>query len=224
MTHITEKQLEDYICENPESLFGPGTEVIGRQISLPHGRLDVLMWAGYGETVVLELKARPLEEKDIGQILRYTYDVVEILSEYGCKYSLVREGEYPTLQQSIAIDYWDKLTCRPRTKYKLMSSWLIGTKINERTMAAATAARLNVATWMYNPCQSSFSIEFKPEEQSEISSHPDWIAPLLRRITGWANERSEQEAWFAIRDFFRSAYVRHQESKERGEGRRGRPE
>ena len=84
-------------------------------------------------------------------------------------------------------------------------------------MAAATAAGLYVATWKYNPDFSAFSIEYKPEEQLEISRLPDWIIPLHRKIMGWTNKQAEQWTEFTIRNFFKQAFIRYQESNEGGE-------
>lgn len=84
----SEKDLEDFICNHLtqfidflKSIYGENEniEFVGRQIVIGDSRLDLLFQiqeeAGYFETrktfIVVELKFRNAEPKDIGQLTRY---------------------------------------------------------------------------------------------------------------------------------------------------------
>jgi len=76
-----EKDLEDWVCNNIESVAGKGTFVIGRQMRLANGGvLDVLAGAHrrYGdgggsflEIVVIEIKKDRIETSAVTQLLSY---------------------------------------------------------------------------------------------------------------------------------------------------------
>ncbi|MCK9597667.1 MAG: hypothetical protein M0R06_01425 [Sphaerochaeta sp.] len=93
MVQIPERRFEDYVVEHIEEAVGfGGVEVIGRQITLPNGILDVLAFDNEcGRPLVIELKVEPLKEQDIGQVLRYTSDVADIL-----RYRVCAKWDIPT--------------------------------------------------------------------------------------------------------------------------------
>ena len=73
MYTINEKQLEDYIANDPGCIWNDQAQLLGRQVSIPHGRIDLIIF--YDVLYIVELKARPLQEKDVCQVLRYMRDV-----------------------------------------------------------------------------------------------------------------------------------------------------
>lgn len=89
MNGISERELEDYLCEHsellqfdrfyvPEELFEESeVTIIGRQVVVEHGIIDLLTYcaATYPCVSVIELKTKPLQEKDVGQLLRYMWDI-----------------------------------------------------------------------------------------------------------------------------------------------------
>ena len=67
---ISEKQLEDFFIAYAH--MKTGIRPIARQIKLDCGIADVLCRAGKGLYFVVELKAVPLADKDLAQVLAYT--------------------------------------------------------------------------------------------------------------------------------------------------------
>lgn len=74
-----ERQLEDWI-ENEPSLLREGLQIVGRQITLEAGRLDLLAVDPQGRWVVIELKAGRLYRETIAQALDYAA-ALEALSD-----------------------------------------------------------------------------------------------------------------------------------------------
>jgi len=73
-----ENELEDFLAVHPGSfLEDDSAVVIGRQVALPHGRLDLLIFVD--TLYIIELKARPLIPKDVAQVLRYQLDIRDLL-------------------------------------------------------------------------------------------------------------------------------------------------
>lgn len=72
--NIYESEIEEWLEMYPEELFGAGKpSVLGRQVRLPHGIADLLLWED--RVIVVELKAGALKKQHVCQVLRYTYDV-----------------------------------------------------------------------------------------------------------------------------------------------------
>ena len=65
-----EKQLEDWI-ENDPSLLQSGLTIIGRQIHVEGGPLDLLALDPQGQWIVIELKAGTLRRETVSQVLDY---------------------------------------------------------------------------------------------------------------------------------------------------------
>ena len=72
-----EQQLEDWIEADP-SLLQAGLTIIGRQISVIGGRLDLLALDTQGRLVVIELKPGNLERETIAQVLDYASSLEDI--------------------------------------------------------------------------------------------------------------------------------------------------
>ncbi len=67
---MLEKDFEDIICKYPE-LIEEGLILIGRQLSLYGRRMDVLFEDKFKRKLIIELKAGPIKDEHIGQILSY---------------------------------------------------------------------------------------------------------------------------------------------------------
>lgn len=75
-----EKELEDYICDNPQSLapfafdaLGPKNApitILGRQVTTPCGIIDIIFSTGL-HLFIAELKAHKAGDKELGQLSRY---------------------------------------------------------------------------------------------------------------------------------------------------------
>ena len=78
-----EKKLEDWI-ENDPSLLQSGLTIIGRQVHVEGGPLDLLALDPQGQWIVIELKAGTLRRETVSQVLDYAsciatmpYDEIE---------------------------------------------------------------------------------------------------------------------------------------------------
>jgi hypothetical protein len=67
---ILEKVFEDIICKYPE-LIENGLILKGRQITLYGRRMDVLFEDKFKRKLIIELKAGPIKDEHMGQILSY---------------------------------------------------------------------------------------------------------------------------------------------------------
>jgi Holliday junction resolvase-like predicted endonuclease len=148
---VKERELEDWICNHPYVL-GEEAVLIGRQITLEHGRLDILAVRRPYPTqqvLVVELKTRQLKQRDVGQVLRYVNDVKqELLRSIR---SWAREilwrrasdcyqvGQEPTAHDAVA--------CTTNAVLDNVSGVLIGTSIDDNLLAACAGARINVSLW-----------------------------------------------------------------------------
>ncbi len=75
-----ENDIENWIFEDP-SLVQPGLEIVGRQISLEGGRLDLLAIDTQGRWVVIEIKKGTLYRETIAQVLDYASCIATISEE-----------------------------------------------------------------------------------------------------------------------------------------------
>lgn len=69
-----EKHLEDWIEQSPE-LLQKGLEIIGRQIHLDGGTLDLLAIDPQGQWIVIELKAGAVRRDTISQVIDYSSSI-----------------------------------------------------------------------------------------------------------------------------------------------------
>lgn len=67
---MLEKDFEDIICKYPE-LIEEGLILIGHQLSLYGRRMDILFEDKFKRKLIIELKAGPIKDDHIGQILSY---------------------------------------------------------------------------------------------------------------------------------------------------------
>jgi hypothetical protein len=182
---ISEKMLEDWLCENPEELFG--MVLLGRQIRLEHGILDIL---GYRpdirRPVCIELKARPLKEKDIGQVLRYAYDVDNLMRggwsrlERGSDTWLTKwdhnimdrmfggdpENYRDEIFERLFYDEWVN-HCSPT---------LIGAGVNDSVYAAARSAGIVVLVWSFEDGVFTFDLDDRKLPEPYF---PEWLRQML---------------------------------------------
>jgi Holliday junction resolvase-like predicted endonuclease len=72
-----EKDLEDWI-ENDPSLLQCGLRIVGRQVGVEGGRLDLLALDPLGRWVVIELKAGSMFSDVIGQTMYYASSIAKM--------------------------------------------------------------------------------------------------------------------------------------------------
>jgi hypothetical protein len=187
---ISEKMLEDWICEHPEEALWDEVEIIGRQIRLSHGVLDVLAFDA--RTIVIELKARPLKEKDIGQLLRYVHDIKDCLLSIGMAIKPVREGPL-TIREELFQTAWYDYHDIAESLIQHIIPVLIGTSADSKVLAAASAVDAEVRLWNYDE-NEGFRISY-PRYLSLVeemdTSFPDWLLDLNKRITDCCTHDAE---------------------------------
>jgi len=206
MTEISEQELEDFICEHPEELWRE-LEIIGRQVKLEHGILDVLAW-NYGRTYVIELKARPLKEKDIGQVLRYAYDVNSTLNIIGMYDSPVYPGKdrHLTIKESLFFDEWSHYTnlALRCADDPAVIPVLVGKDIDKRTLCATHAAKIQVYLWEHDASTSSFSFQGTNPVNLMLYNppYPNWALNIKDRILRLAVETAKDEFEIEVKHLF----------------------
>jgi hypothetical protein len=65
-----ERDLEEHLVHNLDALE-QGLEMVGRQVTVDVGRIDILARSAAGEKVIIELKVGEAREAAVGQIARY---------------------------------------------------------------------------------------------------------------------------------------------------------
>ena len=179
---ISEKELEDWICANPERALWDGAKIIDRQVKLRHGILDVLAYDG--RTLVIELKAGPIKEAHIGQVLRYKHDVsmeLQRLSHYQCPIEPGYEGTFRNFYDAAFYEVYHLFhgwtdTCFSGDGEDMVHAFLYGTKVENHILAAAQAANITVNTWRFD------------DDAQTICT--DWSG-----IIGWDNESQSFASW-----------------------------
>lgn len=82
MITFLEKDIEDYVCANVESVFGSEYRYVGRQIDIGVGILDVLLFKECeGELVVVEIKKGEVNSSALSQVMRYMRGLEDYLEE-----------------------------------------------------------------------------------------------------------------------------------------------
>lgn len=208
-TKVSEKMLEDWICENPETLPWRHAEIIGRQIPLRHGILDVLAWDR--RTIAMELKARPIKEQDIGQVLRYKHCLMTELQQIGFD-----EGppsphcESLTFRKMTYSHLWDEHHGHADNGIRGIVAVLVGSSIDEKTWVAAYEANVNVWSWKYHEtqCRFSFGIEHFDFNFESSAHYPSWLLAIHERIKAIIDPETEDVFMENIADLFGMTYNR----------------
>lgn len=181
MAHISEKQLEDWICRNSTEFNSFPFEVIGRQVKLEHGILDILGWSEAFGALAIELKAGPLKEPVIAQVLRYTHDINDVFrSEWATMEMWEQDqiSEAPNMYEDDLVIIENLRGKRAKTLTEDVCAnilqdppkctpFLIGTSIDMNTYAAIQGAGGLVLLWREEAGtirlnQSQIEMDFRP--------------------------------------------------------------
>lgn len=177
---ISEKQLEDFVCKHPEYMLWNEVEIIDRQVHLPHGILDVL--ACDGRALVIELKARTIEEKDVGQVLRYAYDVGAEIRRFG---AIEDPMNYFTLEMDKAVkfrDLWIDYHGLSVTEFAPVVPILMGPYITLHARVAAAGAGVEVFLWKYDEKNNTISCRTPEFLIWSEGAYPTWCLEINKRI------------------------------------------
>jgi len=146
---ISERELEDWIVENWEDTPWSYGKLVGRQLSLKHGRCDLL--AVIDSVAVIELKAKKIREKHVAQVLRYKLDIMNILRSlyHGTNTMFrVRVANEAILDDFVPfVQKGFQVSTNPFVRLAPMQAILVGPSIEENALAAAIAAGVEVYEW-----------------------------------------------------------------------------
>lgn len=189
---MKEKELEDLICANPHCILASGGIILGRQIPLTHGRLDILAW-DYGQTYVIELKVRPLQEKDVGQVLRYTNDVrrhLQVAFQQAIKQD--QHFDLETWRGNVYADRLMPLADPTLGGVPAIQPMLVGPSATSSVLASAHGAGVEIKVWTAN---DESEIRFKPTgEHDSLNTALDFTPQWAIRITALAQELAWEQA------------------------------
>lgn len=166
-----EREIEDLACaQMPEIAFG--LSFITRQARVQHGIIDIVGWQkheqwnlAWDRPVAVEIKAQKVQERDIGQVLRYVADLESLLVKWAMK-TIKRPGSY-----EFADDLFKPGAC------------LVGPSFSPRAYVVASHAQIQMATY----CERNGAIVFEKltpfvwEECRAWHKHGPWHRELVRR-------------------------------------------
>ncbi len=194
---ISEREFEDWLVANPEAIE-EGMEIVGRQIELPHGRLDLLGFCRYA--YVIELKAEPLRERDVAQVMRYVADVGQILGDIAMiKFrSLTMSGD-PDNNGVKARVFERRLGWRhglSASRDAGILAALVGTSAPDRVLATAFSSGVEVYTW--ESIEGGFALERRGlGRQVSLKPMPSWALRLSWMIEKQCRQEVEEEDYDA---------------------------
>jgi len=187
---INERMLEDWICQHPNEAFsnwGPDTTIVERQVSLQHGVADILAW---NDTLLIaELKIGQLQEKDIGQLLRYCHDIRTEMQEFCIDLDLQTHGE-SLMRQDLFYYLYNYLGWGDDQSIQAITPVLIGQSIDEKTLAATEGAGITVLLWNCEEGQFALTVA---GALPRWSSRSPWFEHLSTLITQRCQEEAEQD-------------------------------
>lgn len=193
MVHISEKQLEDWICEHPETVM-PDLQIIGRQVPLEHGILDILGTNGMA-IYAIELKAGPIKGAHIGQVLRYVHDINRIITDF--QFALDGDTSYrgeplPPIDDDM-VKFYERVTTKPRTleeqlyfeeledNFASCRPLLIGTSIDPNTQAALEGAHSWLGLWSYDEDKHEIAVTMPTHDLPKTTqAFPKWVQSMMR--------------------------------------------
>jgi len=171
---MSEHQLETYLCEHPQQCLGPHHIIIGRQIRVAHGIIDVLaIWTsptGSQCVQVIELKERELKAQDIAQVLRYRLDIYTTMLDYAVNQP--PPSEIPEINRAFTGSLACIAGCEPV---------LIGDGCSPHVLAAADSAGVAVRKWRYGPHNTLTTEAMRPEPIPATPTYPGWMHDIARR-------------------------------------------
>lgn len=107
--NLSERDIEDWIYDNPGALNLRIAGWIGRQYKLPSGIADLIGYRDDHVVVVIEVKNVPINKAALTQVARYTYDVQDIVGDFRDYPGLV-DWQRPYVQMVLAGPSIDEQT------------------------------------------------------------------------------------------------------------------
>lgn len=208
---MLERQLEDYICAHPEVLHRDereSIEILGRQIRVPHGIIDLLVWRNsswLGRTLhglyLIELKRPRVKEKHVIQLLRYRADLMRILRDMTWPY--VRDGPTGDFDRHYR-DCWYDLAYDESHPNRWLGLWIIGPAISERAASVCRDNYIWFSRWYSIDGEVQIERSSLPKPtKCAFTKQPRWLtrleqlfhqAALGGAIQSYGRERGKQLA------------------------------
>ena len=192
---VRERELEDYLEGRPEAL--EIEQWVGRQVPLAHGIADLV---GFGEDViyVVELKAVKLEEEHVGQVLRYTYDVRDVLSQLGME-AVWGEGNLSRALFDDASQYGSVFVEHMRRMLLIdfdpgvIVPVLVGEECESKIAASMRAIGGHVWTWRRRGAGYSFDAIYPLSRDTVFFENPpEWVKGLWRAMVESGKEAANK--------------------------------
>jgi len=97
VSQTLERDIEDHIAYTP-SIIGSRLKLVGRQLPVPSGRIDVLLEDDIGEKIVVEVKLGRIGRDALNQIKRY---IRELRQDHRVSGIIVCEGVLPAYEEEL---------------------------------------------------------------------------------------------------------------------------
>lgn len=161
--NLIEKDIEDWLYENPDALygtFGVGAieNWIGRQYQLPSGIADLVGVRQDRMLVVIEVKNVPINKAAVLQVCRYAEDLKHIVA-WRMEYPHKRDDDEPVIEMI-----------------------LVGPSIDDQTFNEATALGIRVFSFSVQLDLDLSRVRWTQEhrekvtdQQISIAARPEWI-------------------------------------------------
>lgn len=207
---IYEKEVEDWICDNPLCLSRSRTEgtaqVIDRQVVLPHGILDILAVRNDGgsllpEILVTELKAVPIQESDLAQVLRYVFDIYSLFSSKAMdlyfEYDYRHKSYSPRKRYSSKLMYeclgWDAKPGQFSCSIGGIIPMMVGpSEPSENLLAAAAGAGIEMYQW--HKTTKGFALKEHGPEKEDVSYREYWwVDDVSQKVQSYIDEVVDYE-------------------------------
>jgi len=196
MNKFSEKKLEDFLCCYPNMLapdYENGTvEIIGRQLILPSGRLDILAIRNQWQILVTELKAVALHEKDLTQVLRYTADIKHLLFDLAISYEYEESPITNFLQRH--INNLHGIGQYQSNDFPTLVPILIGKSAPKNLLAAADGCSAEIYRYHHSLQKNTINIEcldtIEPFIWKAKPSYPIWADKLSTMLIDRARTES----------------------------------
>ena len=144
MRKWSEKELEDYICENPQCLHDAMSEIfggacdpiqiVGRQVPSAYGIMDLLVHVD-GRLVIVELKATRAGDGAVGQLARYRENIINVCDKFSLMHADFQRYDPPFFPEiSNCISYCLIAPAFDKNALRALGHWgrgLIVEKVNE---------------------------------------------------------------------------------------------
>lgn len=208
---MRERELEDFICDNMAAVFGDDAILIGRQVPVVHGRIDILAWQ-WDHVLIVELKAGQIKEQDIGQVLRYVGDVRQAVENPFVAFMsyLDETQENQTRTQQLAREELMEWFEPQEPHRPMLQPVLIGSGADQNVVAAADGASIDLLAYHLNPDNRTLRFSGIPcsDDKNAFrfyhSNWTDWALKIIELFREHAKKSANREFDLELADLFKN--------------------